>query len=148
MCGMPKESVTIKTEWASGKLYNDYKFFDFIINCRCNIRDICNVCAVPGAKMGNISQFCITKLCVCKKNLMSRVKSPKRRDVDKLKQKYICANITKELLRLCKWETFRDQIYSTGADVLGFWERKHKDWLEDNEPAVSLLLESKKDSFI
>lgn len=41
------------------------------------------------------------------------------------------------------WGKFKDQVYSTGVDVLGLNEWKYKDWFDENYFIVNQLLETK-----
>ncbi|XP_076447193.1 uncharacterized protein LOC143284443 [Babylonia areolata] len=38
------------------------------------------------------------------------------------------------------WSTFRDAVYTAAADTLGFVQRSHKDWFDENDSGISKLL--------
>ncbi len=40
-----------------------------------------------------------------------------------------------------KWCTFKNSIYAVAADTLGFVKRSHRDWFDENDPAISKLLD-------
>ena len=42
------------------------------------------------------------------------------------------------------WETLRDTLYRIGKDVLGFVEKKHQDWFDENDTEISQLLSEKR----
>ena len=93
-----------------------------------------------------LGHIILLKMRVRKKIRMGGVKVPKRIDVTKLKQMDIRATLTERLDSLDfdgAWENFRDQVYSVGAEVLGFRTRKHQDWFDDNDPYLNQLLEIK-----
>ena len=116
--------------------------------------DICNVGNVyimPSAECDTDHSWMRGRfeLSVTKKNQMPGVIVPECLDVNKLKQKDVCSNLTERLD--CSdlddtWENFKDHVYFTCLDGLGYKVRKHKDWFNDNETAIRQLL--KKARFI
>ena len=39
------------------------------------------------------------------------------------------------------WQELRDATYCASAEVLGFVERKHQDWFDENDQGISVLLD-------
>ena len=41
------------------------------------------------------------------------------------------------------WEQFKTQVYTVGVDVLGLKKSKHRDWVDENDAAITKLLKEK-----
>ena len=46
------------------------------------------------------------------------------------------------------WKSFKDTIYQTSADLLGFPRRKHQDWFNENDEEVSDLIKDMHESHL
>ena len=80
-----------------------------------------------------------------KKVRMAGVKVPKRIDVGKLKHQQFLNDVNAKLDSLVfdgTWENFKDQVYTVGTEVLGFRQRKHKDWFDENDSKTSEVINS------
>ena len=96
---------------------------DFIITRRDDIRDVCNACVLCSAECDTDHKMVCRKfkLPVQKKTRMEGAKVPKRINVTKLNQPDICQHLSDTLDHLNidgTWENFKDQVYSTGVEVL------------------------------
>ena len=40
-----------------------------------------------------------------------------------------------------KWAHLRNTVYATAASILGYKKRKNQDWFDENDGAISRLLE-------
>ena len=121
---------------------------DYIITRKRDFSDVCSVRVMRSAECGTDHKLVRGKfkLRIRKRIRMGGVKVPKRIDVSKLKQTDICTTVTERLNELDydgSWENFRDQVYSVGADVLGFKTRKHRDWFDENCTHINGLLKTK-----
>ena len=121
---------------------------DFIITRRGDLRDVCNVRVLRSAECDTDHKMVRGKfkLHVRKKTRMEGVKVPKRINVTKLNQPDVCQQLPDTLDHLKfdgTWENFKDQVYSTGVEVLGMNQRKHRDWFDENDVEINQLLETK-----
>lgn len=123
---------------------------DFILTRKSDLRDICNVKVLRSAECGTDHKLVRGKfkLYIRKKMRTSGVRVPKRIDISKLhdsdlkkefNQKLENANLTES------WNSFKTQVYDTGAEVLGYVSKKHSDWFDDNNQEIQQLLETKRD---
>ena len=74
---------------------------------------------------------------------MAGVQVPKHIDVGKLKQPEIHRAVKEKLDTLefdGTWEDFKDQVYSVGADLLGYRQRAHREWFDENDQHINSLL--------
>jgi hypothetical protein len=117
---------------------------DFIITRKSNLADICNVkeCGTDHNLVRGKFKFCIRK-----KVRMEGVKVPKRIDVSKLTQDdNICKQFQARLDQVNleeSWDQFKNNMYTVGAVTLGFKQRKHQDWFDDNNLEINELLDEK-----
>ena len=77
---------------------------------------------------------------------MEGVKVPKRIDVSKLMQDDICKQFQAGLDQVNleeSWDQFKNNMYTVGAETLGFKQRKHQDWFDDNNLEIKELLDEK-----
>ena len=78
---------------------------------------------------------------------------PKRIDVSKLKSNDIAVSFRAKIGDLMPldpnntWLDFKEKVYSTSANVLGFVKRKHQDWFDDNDEIIISLLDDKRKLF-
>ena len=87
------------------------------------------------------------KLCIRRKIRTAGVRVPKRIDVSKLKDPAIRMALNEKLSTIefdDSWETFKDQVYTSGVEILGLKKSVHRDWFNDNDQEIKALLEAKK----
>ena len=121
---------------------------DFIITRKSNLADICNVKVLRSAECGTDHKLVRGKFkfCIRKKVRMEGVKVPKRIDVSKLMQDDICKQFQARLDQVNleeSWDQFKNNMYTVGAETLGFKQRKHQDWFDDNNLEIKELLDEK-----
>lgn len=111
---------------------------DFIITRKRDIGDACNVKVLCSADC-DIDHKLVRgkfKLRIRKKIRMNGVKVPKQLNISRLAEKDVCNQLCLRLssVNLQKsWEAFKEQMYSVGAEVLGFVDRKHNGWFNEND---------------
>ena len=80
-------------------------------------------------------------------------KMPKSIDCNRLKSPEITKKFVKEIntkLEKCtisedtesSWKAFKETLYETSCEVLGFPKRKHQDWFDENDPETVKLIKS------
>ena len=87
------------------------------------------------------------KLQVGKKTRMPEVEVPKRIDVAKLKDPDTRRTLNERMSSIAfdeSWESFKDQVYATGVEVLGLKKNVHRDWFDDNDQEITELLQAKR----
>ena len=47
-----------------------------------------------------------------------------------------------------KWEQLRDTVYTTAAETLGYKKHRSQDWFDDNDTAITTLLDKKHKAFV
>ena len=118
---------------------------DFIITRKRDLVDVSNVRVLRSAECDTDHKLVRGKfkLRIRKKVRMSGVKMPKRIDVGKLKQPEFHAAINAKLDSLVfdgTWKSFKDQVYTVGSELLGFQQKTHKDWFDENDQNINTLL--------
>ena len=118
---------------------------DFIITRKRDLVDVSSVRVLRSAECDTDHKMVRGKfkLRIRKKVRMTGVQVPKRIDVGKLKDQEFLTDVNAKLDGLDfdgTWENFKDQVYSVGADVLGFRQKKHKDWFDENDQHINALL--------
>jgi hypothetical protein len=121
---------------------------DFIITRRGDLRDVCNVRVLRSAECDTDHKMVRGKfkLQIRKKIRMEGVKVPKRINVSKLNQPDVCKILCDTFENLHfdgSWENFKNQVYTTGVEVLGLNQKKHRDWFDENDVAIKQLIETK-----
>ena len=125
---------------------------DYIICRSRDLRDVCNVRVMRGAECGTDHMLVRGKLKVNirRKNRSYGVSIPMRIDVSKLGDLQVRKDLENAFENVNfdgKWEQFKDTVYETSADVLGFRKRKHQDWFDDNSVEVDRLLKYRNDTY-
>ena len=84
---------------------------------------------------------------VRRKQRMSNVKVPRKLNANRLRDPSVQKEFSDALTCLDgvnDWETLRDTLYRIGKDVLGFVEKKHQDWFDENDTEISQLFSEKR----
>ena len=84
---------------------------------------------------------------VRRKQRMSNVKVPRKLNANRLRDPSVQKEFADALTCLDgvnDWETLRDTLYRIGKDVLGFVEKKHQDWFDENDTEISQLFSEKR----
>ena len=121
---------------------------DYIITRKSDISDACNVRVLRSAECDTDHKMVrgTFKLRIRRKIRMEGVKVPKRINVAKLSETDLCQQFENHLMDKdlsTSWEDFKKQLYSAGADILGFVENNHRDWFDENDANVKELLDTK-----
>ena len=142
-----RQKLKHKVTWTHPRSKHGH-MIDFIITRKNDLNDVCSVRVLRSAECDTDHKLVRGKfkLRIRKKNRMSGVKVPKRINVGKLKQPVICETVREKLDSLDfdgSWENFKENVYEVGVEILGFKSRIHKDWFDDNNPAIDELLKTK-----
>ena len=118
---------------------------DFIITRKRDLVDVSSVRVLRSAECDTDHKLVRGKfkMRIRKKVRMTGVQVPKRIDVGKLKDQEFLTDVNAKLDSLDfdgTWENFKDQVYSVGEDLLGFRQKKHKDWFDENDQNINALL--------
>ena len=121
---------------------------DFIITRKQDLGDVCNVRVLPSAECDTDHKLVRGKfkLRIRKKIRTNGVKVPKRINVLRLKQKDTCKAFSDKMDTVIfdgTWDDFKNQVYQVGVDLLGYVEKHHSDWFDDNDNAIKELLRTK-----
>ena len=113
------------------------------------MRDVCNVRVSRSADCGTDHKMVRGKfkLQVRKKTRMPGVEVPKRINVAKLKDPDTRRTLNEKMSSITfdeSWESFKDQVYATGVEVLGLKKNVHRDWFDDNDLEITELLQAKR----
>ena len=121
---------------------------DFIIIRKKDISDLCNVRVLRSAECDTDHKLVRgkLKLRIRRKVRMNGVKVPKRLDVSKLAKqetRTVLSDLMDNVNLDGTWVDFKTQVYRVGVEVLGFVEKHHQDWFDDNDDAIKELLKIK-----
>ena len=74
---------------------------------------------------------------------MQEYNTPEKLNISKLSNpdtKQLLVNSFDQIQQIASWESFRDDMYSRAADVLGFAQKKHQNWFDDNNQDIQNLI--------
>ena len=127
---------------------------DYVICRKRDMRDVCNVKVLRSAECGT-DHFLLRgklKLHLMRQCRANGVKIPKRVNVSKLNNPI--PPIREQLSQAFdivafdgSWENFKSVSYTVSTDILGFKQKQHKDWFDNNDPEIDRLLQEKYDIF-
>ena len=86
------------------------------------------------------------KLRIKRKMRATGTKVPKRIDVSKLQSLEMQESLSNTFENVefdGTWDQFKTKVYEVGVDVLGLRTRIHRDWFDENDAAITKLLEEK-----
>ena len=135
-----------------------WHLIDFIITRRRDISDILITRAMRGADCwtDHVMLRCKASFRIAGKQRKQPSSVKKKLDVNKLNspqvQQDLSDTLTKNLQQISQdisdpdaaWTAFRDAVYSTAEDVLGYPQRKHQDWFDENNQEILDLLARKR----
>ena len=83
-----------------------------------------------------------TKPTIRKKLNVEKLKNPKlkKKFAEEIEKSVDSCNVSDNVEE--SWEALRDLLYETSANHLGFVQRKHQDWFEENDEETSTLIQS------
>ena len=122
---------------------------DYVIVRKRDLRDLCSVRVMRGATCWTDHNLVRAKLkfFVRMKTRHDNTSVPKRLNVSKLKDPVISKSLSDGIHNITfdgSWVDFKQQVYATSSDILGFKVRKHKDWFDENNEIISELLHTKR----
>ena len=142
-----QQKVIHKVTWIHPRSKHGH-ILDYIITRKRDLQDVCTVRVMRGAECGTDHKLVRGKMNmrIRMKVRATGVKVPKRIDVSKLHNLEVCealSNTFENTVFDGTWEQFKAQVYKVGVDVLGLKKTKHRDWFDDNDAAITKLLEEK-----
>ena len=142
-----QQKVIHKVTWIHPRSKHGH-ILDYIITRKRDLQDVCTVRVMRGAECGTDHKLVRAKIKmrIRKKIRTTGVKVPKRIDVSKLQNKEVretLSNTFDNIIFDGTWEHFKTQVYTVGVDVLGLKKSKHRDWFDENDAAITKILEEK-----
>ena len=144
------------TSWMSPRSKH-WHLLDFIIVRQSDKSDVSITKAIPVSTTWSDHRLLLSKLSI-KLRLQHKKSSssvPKKLNVSHLnlveKQAILKQSIINSLENIpihqrnsveTYWESFKDSVYNTSAEVLGFTRRSHQDWFDENDKEIQPLLDS------
>ena len=137
-----------KTTWTHPRSKHGH-MIDFIITRTDDLGDVSTVRVLRSAECDTDHGLLRGKfkLRIQKRHRMGVVGAPKRINVAKLAQPGLSEDLREKLDSLVfddSWESFREQVYNTGVQILGFRMKRHRDWFDENCSVVNDLLKAQR----
>ena len=147
-----QQTTNHKTTWMHPRT-KQWHMIDYVITRQRDIKDVRHTRAMCGVCTWSDHKLVRTKLTL-------RVKTPQRRhrlkpqrkiDVSKLKSADVRSTLAEKLQQayeaaenhqtaVASWDAFKDTTIKIAEEVLGFPERKHHDWFDENDTLIKPLL--------
>ena len=138
-----------KTTWMHPRT-KKWHMIDYVITRQRDIKDIHHTRAMCAPCTWSDHRLVKAKLALKAKvpHRRSRVKPQRKPDVAKLKSAEVRETLATRLHAALEsvdltastaedsWSTFRDTTLKVSEEVLGFPERKHRDWFDENDPLI------------
>ena len=126
-----------------------WHLIDYVIVRKRDMKDVCNVKSFHGAECWTDHALvrAKVKLHIKPKARSNNIRLPKRLNISKLNDPTVKQELVAKfdlLNDIESWESFRDDMYNSAADVLGLSEKKHQDWFDENNEQIKHLLSLKK----
>ena len=134
-----------KSTWTHPRSKHGH-ILDYIITRRRDIQDMCTVRVMRGAECGTDHQLVRGKfkLRIMRKKRSEGIKVPKRINVSKLRIPEVRETLQNAFENIeCdgSWSKFKSEVYDSSVEVLGLKKRKHRDWFNENDSNINVLLE-------
>ena len=125
-----------------------WHLIDYILTRKRDMRDFCSVRVMRGAECWTDHRLVRAKVkFVVKPKVRAKgLTLPKRVNVSRLKDEAVRDKLVQKMDELdCQneWEDFKESVYGVCTEVLGFADKKHQDWFDENNMEVQVLLEEK-----
>ena len=133
-----------------------WHLIDYVITRQRDIKDVHSTRAMCGTHIWSDHRLVKTKLSLYTKTpqLRQRMKPHRKPDVAKLKSPEVRSKLATKLQEAYDatvvgpndtatsiWDTFKDITLKVTEEVLGFPERKHRDWFDENDILIKPLLD-------
>ena len=157
---MFRQADKYKTTWQHPRSKH-WHLIDHVLVRQRDIKDVHSTRVMRGAECWTDHRLVRTKLALhiqpptrkgrtsIKKLDVNRLKDPavseafKSGMANKLEQIYISPTGDSDH----QWSILRDAVYSTAANILGYKKHRSQDWFDDNNTAITKLLEKKHNAF-
>ena len=122
-----------------------WHLLDYAITRKRDFQDINNVQSFHGSECWTDHALVRAKVrfLLKQKSRSNNITLPKKLNISKLSNpdtKQLLVDSFDQIQQIASWESFRDDMYSRAADVLGFAQKKHQDWFDDNNQDIQNLL--------
>ena len=139
-----------------------WHMIDFIITRKRDIQDFRKTRALRGADCWTDHRLIRSKLKlrICRRKRPHGTKPPQRIDVDKLKVPSNSTHYNSVLAEKLQtvnaldgdleknWADIRDKIMEAAVETVGLRKRKSKDWFDDNDEAIEVLLAQRHSAYV
>ena len=148
-----QQQTNHKTTWMHPGT-KEWHMIDYVITRQRDIKDVNHTRAMCGASTWSDHKLVKSKLSLRVKasQRRHRIKPNRKSDVSKLKSAEVRERLALKLKEgyevagnlgltaTASWDTFKDITLNATEEVLGFPERKHRDWFDDNDTVIKPLL--------
>ena len=116
-----------------------WHLLDYVIVRQQDMQDVCNVRTLRGAD-------CWTDHALVRARLRTTVKLPKRLDVSKLHSAEFQEALDEGInaVAYTSWDALKDDLYKVAEETIGTVAAKSRDWFDENDQAISDVLDAKK----
>ena len=149
-----QQSTRHKTTWMHPGT-KQWHMIDYVITRQRDIKDVFHTRAMCGSCTWSDHRLVRSKIALKPKNSQrrTRLKPQRRPDLSKLKSALVRETLATKLQEgyaaadlpgptpQDSWDIFKDVTQKITEEVLGFPERKHRDWFDENDPLIQPLLE-------
>ena len=156
-----QQATRHKTTWMHPRT-KEWHMIDYVITRQRDVRDVHHTRAMCGSSTWSDHRLVKSKLALRTRvqRHLRRLKPVRKPDIDKLKSMEVRTNLAQKLqdaytdsdsLYLSaadSWDNFKNITLKVTEDVLGFPERKHRDWFDENDPLIKPLLTQLHESHI
>ena len=148
-----QQATRHKTTWMHPRS-KEWHMIDYVITRQRDVKDVHHTRAMCGSSTWSDHRLVRSKLALRAKpsRQLHRLKPAKKPDIGKLKSMGTRANLAMKLhdaylasdwLDLdatANWDNFKNITLKITEEVLGFPERKHRDWFDENDALIKPLL--------
>ena len=148
-----QQATTHKTTWMHPGT-KEWHLIDYVITRQRDISDVHHTRAMCGSSTWSDHRLVKTKLAIKAKGRhhLRRLKPVKKLNIDKLKSMQVRTELALKLHAAyaatdsvgldatASWNSFKNTTLRVTQEVLGFPERKNRDWFDENDPLIKPLL--------
>ena len=148
-----QQPTSHKTTWMHPRS-RQWHMIDYVITRRSDIKDVFHTRAMCGSSTWSDHRLVRSKLAFKIKapQLRQRLQPKRKLDLTKLKSPTVRATLAMKLQEgydsanlpaataTASWDIFKDITLKISEEILGYPVRKHRDWFDENDPAIKPLL--------